>query len=252
MVKATLYLGKLSNGEFRRLVTSLLRDWQGAKVTVEDAVLTKLKNRLTEELSTFAEGLADLKDNQTAKAIEEADKLRDQQLQLLADTIKLGRYGLTSEEKEAYKLLNPLFKDLKKVKQSNYEEESAAILKLLDQLKKAELQAPIKTLNVTKPIQNVTKSQEAFDLLLAKRQSTRTSKVVYDNKAARKALQETYTKLSDYLYVMADEATPVAYGKLYKVFKANNDAFKPLTADKKKKADAAVSPSPEEAASSSL
>lgn len=235
MAKPALYLAKLSNKEFSRLITSLLRDWQTVKASVDDAVLTKLKTRLTQQSELFYQGLSDIRDSQTAKEIDAADKLRDQHLQLLAEMVKWGRLATVPEDKEAYKLLNPLFKEVAKIKKSNYEEESLSINALLDQLKKPEFQTAIRTLNLTKAIQQLTASQDAFDKRLAKRQSTKTTKVVYDNKQARKDLQETYLKLVDYLYVMADEATPVAYGKIYKVLVANSDTFKPLTVNRKAK-----------------
>lgn len=242
MVKVILNLAKLNNKEFSRLVTSLLRDWQGVKATVDDPVLTKLKNRLTQQSEVFYQGLVEVKDSTTAKAIEEADQQRDNNLQFLAEMVKWGRLATTSEAKEAYKVLMPLFKDVRKIKKSNYEEESLLLNGLLDQLKKPEYQTHLRNLDLMKAFQNLTKSQEAFDALLAKRQTTKTTKVVYDNKKSRKDLQATYDQVDKYLSVMADEATPVAYGKLYKIFVANEAVFKPLTASKKNKDKADQTP----------
>lgn len=234
MAKVSFYFNRLSHGEFYRMVTGFLRDWQASKLTIEDPVLTKLKTRLTQEVETFGQALAEVKDSQAAKDLEEADRLRDQHLQLLADSVKLGRYGHSPEEKEAYQALAPLFKGVSKAKRSNYEEESSYVLTLLAQLKKTEYQTFSRSLNLTKGIQNLTKSQEAFDKLLTQRNASKSGKVTYDTKATKKVLQETYTKLADYLYVMADEATPLTYGKLYKIFVTNHEVFKPLTVTRTK------------------
>lgn len=209
MAKVLLNLRKLSNKEFSRFMSSLLRDWQSVKATVDDPVLTKLKTRLSQQSDVLYQGLGEVKDSQMAKDIEAADKLRDQHLQLLAEMVKTGRLATVTEDKEAYQVIAPLFKDVSKIKRSNHEEASLSINTLLDQLKKTEFQAAIRTLNL--------------------------SKAIYDNKQARQDLMETYTALNHYLAVMAKEATPIAYGKLYKVLVATEETFKPLTKDKKAK-----------------
>lgn len=236
MGKASLSVSRLSNGEFSRLVTSLLRDWQASRVSVEDTVLTKLKTRLSSQSELFLEGLASIKSRDVSDELEEADKVRDQDLQLLHEMVKLSRYARTAEEKEAYKAISPLVKEVPKAKRSGYEEESAYINRLLTQLKKSEYQAYARTLNLTKQVQAITKSQEAFEGLLLKRHNQTAAQVVYDNKAARKALQDTYQRLGDYLYIMSEETNTTAYDKLYKIYVTNNDFFKPLVNKPKSKA----------------
>lgn len=235
MAKVTLNLKKLSNKEFSRLVINLLRDWQTAKVTLEDPVLTKLKTRLTQESDLLHQGLYVVNDNSTIKDMEKADQARDLHLQLLADTVKLGRFAQTPEEKAAYNLIKPLFKDVAKVKQKSYEAESSSINGILDQLKKTELQAPVKSLNLAKPIQLLTKSQEDFEALTLKRHTGKPAKIVYNNKLARKNLQETYQILADYLYIMQKELGTVAYKKLYQTLETNATFFKHLTGSRKTK-----------------
>lgn len=235
MAKVSLYMTKLNNREFSRLVSSLLRDWQASKVTLDDPVFTKLKTRLTQQSELLHQGLSEVKDSQAAKDLDKADKLRDQNLQFLADSIKLGRYAQTTEEQAAYEALKPFFKDTAKIKRSNYEEESESINGILNQLKKTELQPHVRALNLTKAVASLTKSQTDFEALLLKRHTGKTTQTVYDNKKARKDLQETYILLADYLHVMSKEATPVAYKKLYQIFATNSDFFKPLTSSRKAK-----------------
>lgn len=237
MAKTSLYLSRLSNDEFSRLVTSLLRDWQASHVTLDDVVLTKLKTKLTQQSELFRDGLAVVKDKALRQELEEADKIRDQDLQILAEMVKLGRYARTTEEKAAYQLLSPLFTGLAKAKQANYEEESAYVNRLLKHLKEEKYQESVRQLNMTKAIQTLSKSQAAFEALLLKRHTTNNSKLVYDNKANRKALQETYTRLGDYLYITSEEIGTPAYQKLYRVYQTNSDLFKPLTINRKAKTE---------------
>lgn len=236
MSKVTLNLSKLNHREFSRLISSLLRDWQASKVTVEDAVLTKLKNRLTQDLETFDSGLSQIKDTKLTKTIEENDKLRENDLQLLYEQVKLARLARSKEDREAYDSLKPLFDRAAKAKRSGYEEGTAYIKHLLNQLQSADYQPHVQRLNLTKAVTELTKSQEAFETLLLKRHNKASSQVVYDNKKTRQELEESYKKLAYYLYVMSAETGTVAYTKLYKMFKANNDAFKVLTTNTRGKA----------------
>lgn len=236
MAKVTIGISRLSNKELSRLVVSLLKEFQDSRVTIEDLVLTKLRTRLAQESEQFVAGLSEVKDKSVKEDMVAADKARDLDLQQLYDMVKLGRYAKTTEEKEAYKKLLPLFKGLTKAKYDNNEEESAFINSLLAQLKQTDYQAHVRSLNLTKVVASLTKSQADFEVLVHAQINKVHAKTVFDSKKYRKSLEETYNRLSDYLYIMSEEHGTVAYQKLYKLYAANSNYFKPLVNQHKPKA----------------
>lgn len=246
---ATLKFRGLTGDEVTRLVSSLLRDWQASKVTIEDPALTKLKTRLTTTLASYQEGLAQLKDQATLEELAEADRQRDNDLQLLFGHLKLAKWKSSKEEKAAYKLLRPLFDGVSKAKKANYEEESAYINRLVGQLGTAPYQAAATLLGLTKPLQDLTKSQAAMEDLLLKKHTTNGSRKVYDNKASRQVLEATYRRLGLYLTIMSEEVGTAAYTKLLKVYDNNTSLFKPLAMvhkakGKEEESDQAETPAP--------
>lgn len=218
----------LNRDEFTRLIESLLRDWQASKVASDDVVLTKLKTRLTTTLASYQESLAQVTDQGATESLLAADQARDKDLRWLYEMVKLAQWQKGKEEQAAYKTLWPLFTDAIKAQKANYEEESAYISRLLGQLGTAPYQAAATLLGLTKGIQELTKSQAAMEALLLKKHTAKASQKVYDKKALRKTLQDTYQRLGHYLLIMSEEVGTVAYTKLFKVYQTNHELFKPL------------------------
>lgn len=239
-----LYTPRLSHKELVHLSASLLRDIEASKVNLEDALYGKIKKRLADSQALLEAALKKPNNKLLRQDLEEADQTRDLDLQLLADTIKLGRFAKTKEGKDAYQLLQPHFKGLASHKASHYEAESAFVNQLLSLFKESSYQTALRSLNATKPLEELTRSQAAFDALLLKFHQNHSSQTVYDLKKIRKDLKDTYKRLGDYLQILSEESNTVASKKLYAIYVANNELFSPLTATSKKKTPKTPEPAP--------
>ena len=208
-------VSSLRHAEFSQFIVRFLDDLKKENLDFKkEEVLTALVEKIEKALPAFQASLGQIRANEKSALLNEADGLRDTDLQALRDSIKPYRASKREAEKTAYNHLKVLFDTYKDAHKKHYEEETALISNLLEKLSSEKYKSQLETLGISKFVDNLKESHQAFETLFASRSQDKLQAVSFDVKKLRKEVSTPYQQLSDYVSIL----TQVKDDELYKRF----------------------------------
>lgn len=208
-------VSSLRHAEFSQFIVRFLDDLKKENLDFKkEEVLTALVEKIEKALPAFQASLGQIRANEKSALLNEADGLRDADLQALRDSIKPYRASKREAEKTAYNHLKVLFDTYKDAHKKHYEEETALISNLLEKLSSEKYKSQLETLGISKFVDNLKESHQAFETLFASRSQDKLQAVSFDVKKLRKEVSTPYQQLSDYVSIL----TQVKDDELYKRF----------------------------------
>ena len=176
--------------------------------TIEASLLTDVPyNNYMEQISIKTEmyfaALAQVQKNEETEKILLADKARDKALSSVNLALKLHASADDTVEVEASRSLKILFGTFKNIAKLNYEAESLAIDKLVNELNSAAYSEKIATLHMNKYVSRLSETNDIFKNLFGGRMVDTAMTESYDMKTIRKELQVIYKDFVNYVFAMA-------------------------------------------------
>ena len=203
--------------ELEPLAASTLQTMETGQLTarvVEDvgAIPTELKtdvpyNKYVAKLGEISElyfrALAQVRKREETELIVKADGLRDKTISSFKMAIKLHLAALDPEEAEAARGLSILFGAYKEIDKMNYEAESLAIDKLVNDLNTPAYSEKINSLHMEKYVNNMAEANASFKSLFSQRLQGVAATEVFDIKTIRREMLTVYDDFCEYVLALA-------------------------------------------------
>ena len=168
-----------------------------------DAPYNNYVEKINITMGLFQNAIMQVLKNEETEKILNADGFRDKTISTFGLAIKLHSSSDDAEVVEASRSLKILFDTYKNIAKLNYEAETLAIDKLVDELNKESYAVKITFLHMSKYVTRMAEANEVFRNLFANRMVTTAMTESYDMKTIRKELKETYTDFAEYVLAMA-------------------------------------------------
>lgn len=214
----TLDVSRFHHAEFGQFITRLGDDVSQSQLNTEaDTHFKMMLDSLKVKNSTYGKALEQIRENENTQKIAELDKVRDSDFQALKDSIKPYRNTRKPQHKAAYNALKIVLDEYKNIVSISYEEETHKIKSLLSVLRNETNMPYLTLLNIVEFVQELEKSNTAFDTLFAERSVQNIGKETYDTKALRREMTDIYKKLAKYTLTMAEVKSDEFYIKALEV-----------------------------------
>lgn len=205
----------LQNAEFGQFINRFLEDFQKAGLSEDtDADFKQMLEQLKTEIPTYQKALEKVSFSEESKKISQLDRVRDNDLQALRDSIKPYRYAKTDDKKNAFGTLKAVLDQYKEVTKEPYEAETIKIGTLLSTLKNADNVPLLALLKITEFVDELEKSNKEFNDVFANRSLHTLQKESFDAKTLRKNLMDIYRKLCGYILTLANIKQDEYYKKV--------------------------------------
>jgi len=147
-----------------------------------------------------------------------------------------ARYRKEPEIKSAFVVANIILSKYEGMEALNYEAESKAIEKFLDEWNKMENANHVSVLGVDLHLANLKDATDTFDSVFSNRSAATMSKEVYDAKALKSQMLGTYSSLARYVLSMCEfEKNADLYPPLLDAFNNGRKYFADVVARRKGK-----------------
>lgn len=205
-----LDLSSLTNLESDALVNRFLNDVDTVdKALMTDPGLNAYQALLKPQNAEYKKALLQVQKNDETAKILQLDVVRDKAYRAFVKAVNLGLTSDIEAEVEAAKSLYTLLKTFGNVPKLNFEAESAAIKKLLTDLATDKYKAHVTTLALDKYILRIKNAEDAFSAKFGGRMQDTATKEVYDTKALRTTMINTYKLAVSYVLSMANSPAAI-------------------------------------------
>ncbi len=168
-----------------------------------DVPYNSYMERIGIKTELYFAALAQVQKNEETEKILLADKARDKAVSSFNLALKLHASADDPEEVEASRSLKILFGTFKNIAKLNYEAESLAIDKLVNDLNSEAYSEKIAYLHMTKYVTRLSETNDIFKNLFGGRMVGTAMTESYDMKTVRKEMQVLYTDFVEYVFAMA-------------------------------------------------
>lgn len=168
-----------------------------------DVPYNNYMERIGIKTELYFKALAQVLKNEETEKILLADKARDKAVSSFNLALKLHSSADDLEEVEASRSLRILFDTFKNIAKLNYEAESLAIDKLVNDLNSEAYSEKIAYLHMTKYVTRLSETNDIFKNLFGGRMVGTAMTESYDMKTIRKEMQVLYTDFVEYVFAMA-------------------------------------------------
>lgn len=168
-----------------------------------DVPYNSYMERIGIKTELYFAALAQVQKNEETEKIVLADDARDKAVSSFNLALKLHASADDPEEVEASRSLRILFDTFKNIAKLNYEAESLAIDKLVNDLNSEAYSEKIAYLHMTKYVTRLSETNDIFKNLFGGRMVGTAMTESYDMKTIRKEMQVLYTDFVEYVFAMA-------------------------------------------------
>lgn len=168
-----------------------------------DVPYNNYMERIGIKTELYFKALAQVLKNEETEKILLADKARDKAVSSFNLALKLHASADDPAEVEASRSLRILFDTFKNIAKLNYEAESLAIDKLVNDLNSEAYSEKIAYLHMAKYVTRLSETNDIFKNLFGGRMVGTAMTESYDMKTIRKEMQVLYTDFVDYVFAMA-------------------------------------------------
>ena len=153
------------------------------------------------------------------------DQARDKKVTTLRRAVSVFEHTDDASEKAAYGLIKIILKTYKDIEIANYEAESLGVDNLIAELRNGTHLSAVQKLGLEGHINNLETTNTNFKNKFDSRSTETISTVVYDAKALRKAILDTYKELAEYVLVIAKRRNTQYYLDILTVVNNGRDYF---------------------------
>ncbi len=153
------------------------------------------------------------------------DQGRDKKLTTLRRALSVFEHTDDAAEKAAYEVVKIVLRTYKDIEKANYEAESLGVDNLIAELRNADHLPAVQTLEVENHITNLETANTNFKNKFNTRSTDTISTVVYDTKALRKNILDTYKELAEYVLVIAKRRNTPYYIDILTVINNGREYF---------------------------
>ncbi|MBK6284831.1 MAG: hypothetical protein IPF54_21305 [Draconibacterium sp.] len=168
-----------------------------------DVPYNSYMERIGIKTELYFAALAQVQKNEETEKILLADKARDKAVSSFNLALKLHASAEDPTEVEASRSLRILFDTFKNIAKLNYEAESLAIDKLVNDLNSEAYSEKIAYLHMNKYVTRLSETNDIFKNLFGGRMVGTAMTESYDMKTIRKEMQVLYTDFVEYVFAMA-------------------------------------------------
>ncbi|AMD85597.1 hypothetical protein SAMN05444369_10442 [Capnocytophaga haemolytica] len=222
---------RLRNAEFGQFFTRLFQDLEKSEINLEeDESLKEMFETLKQRLPNYDKSLEQTRGKEESKKIVALDKVRDNAVQALRDSIRPYKRNQDETYKSSYDTIYGVLEKYKGLEKENYEEESKDIDILLTILRNSDNKAHVDKLRIKYFIDELEKANKSFNETFAHR-SFKTLQADNQNiKLVRKEIAELYNTLSNYVLSMAKVKKTELFIKLLDVINNSRKYYADLIA----------------------
>jgi len=197
-------ISQLHYVETGQFIVRYLTDFtNSAIVSTTDAEFNTLHQAIITQSPVYNNALVQIKAKAESAMLLDRDDRRDKKIATIRRVVSVYEYSDIEAEQIAYKKLKIVLNSFAGLEQQNYEAESLGIANLVKELQSPTNAPYVQLFGLQKHIDNLVAANNDFTTLFDKRSTDTISTVVYDTKALRKQLIESYKNLADYVLVMA-------------------------------------------------
>lgn len=215
-----LSLSALTQLEANELVKRFLSDMEAvppAGPRVEVTVFNQYVQGLTTRSGALQKALLQVQGNAATQTIVALDGERDTAMRVLRKAIKLALDSDVPAEAEAAHKLTVLLAMYKKVEHLNYESETMALDKLMDELQSASYAPMVTSLLLTRYVQRLKASNDNFKAQFGSRITGEAFQESFDTRALRQDLMDYYRDFALYLQVMANTSAEPYFSQVLSI-----------------------------------
>ena len=199
-----LNLSALTNMEAGQLMIRHQSDLNTIDASLlTDAPYNSYVTKIGNQTELYYNALAQVRKNEETEKIGLADVVRDKAISSFNLALKLHASADDPAEAEASRSLKILFDTFKNIAKLNYEAETLAIDKLVNDLNGEAYSEKIASLHMGKYVTRLNETNDAFRTLFSGRMVDTAMSESFDMKTIRKELMETYTDFAEYVLAMA-------------------------------------------------
>ena len=213
-----LDLFRVKNAEFKQFITRFFEDFQGTELSLDtDEVFKSLFESLKRKSDTYAKALEQVRAKEESKKISELNKIRNADFQALKDSIKPYKNAKTEDQQKAYHALKLVFDSYKGVVKDSYEGRTSRLHTLVNQLRSNEYNDDVVALYITNFVNELDKSNTAFNEIFNKRSLQSLQKNNLNVKEIRKEISEIYQNMANYIVAVTNVKEDPFYTKTLEV-----------------------------------
>jgi len=236
-----LSLSSLTNLESNELVKRFLADMEAvppADPRVDVTVFNQYVQGLSTRSAAFQKALLGIQGNAATQNVVALDGERDTSVRVLRKAIKLALCSDVPAEAEAAHKLMVLLAMYKEVEYLNYEAETMAIDKLIDELQNATYAPMVTSLLLTRYVQRLKTSNDSFKAQFGTRITGEAFQESFDSRALRQDLMDYYRDFTLYLQVMATTTSEPYFVQVLAIVNAARKYYADMLATRRGKAAA--------------
>lgn len=227
----TSHLQYVESGQF---IIRFLTDFKNSTlVPTEDAEFNALYQSLLQQSPIYDRALMQIQSWAESKKLMDLDYIRDRKMTTVRTVVSTFRHTDDEDEKKAYDLLMTLLRTYKRVEHMNFEAESLALDNFIAEIRSPRFSAAATKLALEKHLMNLEAANANFKTLFSNRSTNINTTEVFDTKALRKKILETYKDLAEYVLVMAKRKNTPFYAELLTILNTGRSYFSDLIARRK-------------------
>ena len=216
-------LSYLDSGQF---IVRYLTDFNNSGIdTATDPDFKAIHNSLVLQSPIYNEALMQIRAQAETLELITLDQTRDKKVTTLRRAVSVFEHTDDAAEKVGYGLIKIVLNTYKDIEKMNYEAESLGVDNLIAELRNGAHLPAVQTLGLEGRINNLETANTNFKNKFNTRSTDTITTVVYDTKALRKAILETYKELAEYVLVMAKRRNTAYYLDILTVINNGREYF---------------------------
>lgn len=235
------HLQYVESGQF---IIRFLTDFQNSNLAAtEDAEFNTLYQSLLQQSPVYDRALMQIQSWAESKQLIVLDNVRDKKMATVRTAVYTFRHTDNADEKRAYDLIQTLLKTYRGVERMNFEAESLAVDNFIAELRSSRFSSAAAILGLENHLANLENANTNFKTLFSNRSTTINTTEVFDTKALRKKIIDTYKDLAEYVAVMAKRKGTPFYTELLTILNTGRSYFSDIIA-RRKASNTAADPQP--------
>lgn len=225
------HLQYVESGQF---IIRFLTDFQNSNlVATEDAEFNTLYQSLLQQSPIYDRALMQIQSWAESKMLVQLDYARDKKMATVRTAVYTFRHTDNADEKKAYDLIQTLLKTYRGVERMNFEAESLAVDNFIAELRSSRFSGAVALLGLENHLVNLENANANFKDLFSNRSTNINTTEVFDTKALRKKILDTYKDLAEYVAVMAKRKGTPFYTDLLTILNTGRSYYSDLIARRK-------------------
>jgi Family of unknown function (DUF6261) len=220
--------------ECGQFIVRLLTDIEETKIDVTaDPDIKEMHTILTAKSIHFNKALLKIRAKEESIALANLDIHRDKKLTTLRRMHAVAEYTDNEAEKKAYDILSIVLRKYERVEILNFEAETLAIDKLIEELNQPDTKPSTELLGMLPHMDNLVTSNTSFKTVFNSRSVKNISDEVFDTKNLKKEILASYREFANFSLTMANRRKTDYYINLLKVVNNGREYFATIIARRK-------------------